>query len=99
MDNYKSYENWIKIRPYFRIVLQLLIIVFMIVGVVDTAMGGGGFMTANSLLFFTVQSNVAIAAVGLVFLIIEVISLIKKTDCEIPKWLFVIKLYLQLPSL
>lgn len=91
MRSNDSYQKWTVVRPYFRMAVQLLTVILMIVGVTDTAQSSGGFMAANALLFFTVQSNITIALICFVFFVIELVALIRKKELEIPQWLYAVK--------
>src|SRR5574344_505747 len=88
--NNNSFDNWIKVRPYFAAFLRLCITVFMIAGVTSSA-SDGGFMTVNPLLFFTIQSNITIGLISFAFFVIDVIGFIKKKEIEIPRWLYALK--------
>lgn len=78
------------LKPYVSCVLELLVAIFMVIGVVDTA-NGSDFMSKGVILYFTIQSNITIAAVCFAFFVIQVVGFVKKKTVEIPKWLYVLK--------
>lgn len=78
-----------KIGLLFSILIKTLIIVFCVLGVASTATGEG-YMAQKLFLYFTVQSNIWIAVISLIFLIIDIIKL-KKPNLQIPNILYLIK--------
>lgn len=79
------------VKNYLPIILKSVLIVLAIVGVCDTAGFGGDFMSSAAFTFFTVQSNLWIAAICAVFLVFNILSVAKKKEIVIPNWLRLIK--------
>lgn len=79
-----------KFISYVPLLLKLLLIAAFITGYIDTA-GSGEFMSQNSLLYFTVQSNIWIAAVCALFAVFETVSLVRGRRLAIPNVLLTVK--------
>lgn len=77
-------------KPYISIIFRLLVVVLMIVGVYLSATSGG-FMSSSLFLYFTIQSNLTIAFICAVFLVYDIIGLIKGKPVVIPKALYTLK--------
>ena len=67
------------------IIVDLLIIISSSVGVYLTLYGRGNFMNQNGLLYYTVQSNIFIILISLIFLIYKILKR------KIPNWLTIAK--------
>lgn len=76
-------------KKYWSFIIKSLLIIAGIIGLIAT-FGSSGFMSASALLFFTVQSNIWIITIVLVFLVIEIIEMVKHKKI-IPNWLKTIK--------
>lgn len=78
-----------KVSFTLSIILKTLIIIFCLTGVIAGAFSDT-FMSQKQFLYFTIQSNVCIAAICFVFLIFEVIK-IKKPEFNIPNYMYIVK--------
>jgi hypothetical protein len=79
-----------KTRIRYSIILEFIIVICMCVGVYFT-LGASQFLSKGyGLLYFTVQSNLWIGAICLVFAILKIIGL-KTGRTDIPRWLYIIK--------
>lgn len=77
-------------KPFWTLLFKTIVIILAVVGIVDTATASM-FMAGGVLLYFTIQSNIAIAFICFVFLLFDIISLFKKKTVEIPRWLYISK--------
>lgn len=78
------------VKKISSIVVKLMIVISATIGILST-MGMGGFMGGTkTLLFFTVQSNIWIAAICLIFVVLEIIGWIKGINLK-RNWLYIIK--------
>lgn len=77
-------------KKIFSLLLKASVVISVIIGL-SFSIGGGAFMGgATTLLYFTIQSNIWIGAICLVFLILEILEL--KTSKSLKKeWLYIIK--------
>ena len=73
------------------IVIKSVIILLIVVGLISL-MTTTNFMSESTLLYYTVQSNILVGAIIAVFLIFDIIKLIKKAEVKLPKFLCVIRL-------
>ena len=78
-----------KVNFALSIILKVLIIVFCLTGVIAGAYSDT-FMSQKQFLYFTIQSNVCIALISFVFLILEIIKF-KKPEFTIPNYMYIIK--------
>jgi len=72
------------------IVIKSLIIIGFIIGFIDEVQSDP-FMRTGAILYYTVQSNIWITAICLVFLVYDIQALRKNTQVEIPNWLRLVK--------
>lgn len=72
------------------IVIKCWIIIGFIIGYIDEV-HSDAFMRTGAILYYTVQSNIWIAAIISVFLVYDIISLKKGKVVEIPNWLRLVK--------
>lgn len=70
-------------------IIRLFVFLLAAIGVGSSFFGG--FMSINALLYFTIQSNITIAAVAFAFFVIDILCLIKKKEYQIPRCLYIIK--------
>ncbi len=75
-------------RKIISITLNFLVVFFSVLGLID-AFVSSGFMDTGTFLYFTIQSNIWIASICLIFAIYGVIGL--KKQVKIPQFLFVVK--------
>lgn len=78
------------VKPYWTVLFKALVVALTVVGIVDTA-AMSSFMSKGVLLYFTIQSNITIALICLVFLILDIIGFARKKAIEIPRWLYIAK--------
>ena len=71
------------------VIFKSLIILLCITGIIATALGDN-FMSEKIILYFTNQSNICIAFISLIFLVLQIIK-VKKPDLKIPNFLYIIK--------
>lgn len=85
-------DKKIKNNLYVTLALKFVIIIGCIIGVCDTAGMGSGddFMSAAAFLFFTVQSNLWIAAISIPFIVYD-IKRLKGEKVVVPQWVYKIK--------
>lgn len=94
------------ITKYLSLIIKILIVISVIVGIVATSGAtrvtsdaetaeSTGFMAGTTFLYFTIQSNLTIGAICLVFAVIEIVNLIKEKQGKpllvIPNWLRTVK--------
>lgn len=72
------------------IILESVIIVGAIIGLFFTMYSDGAFMATTAFLYYTIQSNLVIAAAAIIFLVYHVIELKTGKD-NMPNWLRTIK--------
>lgn len=89
MNSYDLVQNGSKNKTIASIVIKFLIFVSMVVGILATLLGNS-FMTTQSFLFFTVQSNIWIGVWCLFFAIMQVVCLCKRKN-YFRRWMYVIK--------
>lgn len=71
------------------IVIKTLIVAFCVLGVVFTAKGDN-YMAQKLFLYFTIQSNICIALISLVFIVFDIIKF-KKPNFVVPNLFYIIK--------
>lgn len=82
----KENKTWL----YISIAIKAVLIVLGFIGIMSTMTSSGQFMSASSMLFFTVQSNITIMAICAVYLVFDVMKLFGK-DVQKPNWLKAVK--------
>lgn len=70
------------------IIFNGLVFVLALIGLID-AFTTSGFMSAGTVLYFTIDANILLGYICLVFMILNIIKL--KKDIPLPKWLIVFK--------
>lgn len=74
----------------FEIVINLGVFVFALIGVMATAFGTSGMMGGSVILYYTIQSNIWIGGICLVYAIL-LIAQSNHREIKITKWLHIVK--------
>lgn len=74
----------------FEIVINFGVFVFALIGVLATAFGTSGMMGGSVILYYTIQSNIWIGGVCLVYAILLILQDYHK-EIKISKWLHIVK--------
>lgn len=77
-----------KIKPWWPVIIKSLLIILAICGLV-ASFKGGDFMSSSMLLYFTIQSNIWIAAIAAVFIVFDVQRILNKRESVANVWYIV----------